>query len=82
MFPPALPRAVTIDLDRTGRSDVSPQFVARALDQWARVCQQSRRELANTGNDYTIYLGPDARDDLQRPLDALPRRSAPAPQPH
>ncbi len=45
-----------MDLDPTGRSDVSPQFVARALYQWARVCQQSRRELANANNDYTIYL--------------------------
>lgn len=75
-FPPQLPRGVTIDLDRTGRSDVSPQLVAAALDQWGRVCRQSRQELGSADNVYAVYNGPDARDDVQRALDALPRRTA------
>lgn len=35
--------------------------------------RQSRRELANAGNHYTMVTGPDARDVLDAALRALPR---------
>lgn len=75
-LPAGLPRGVTIALDRTGRSDLRPEVLASALRQWLRTCQQSARELGNGSNDATVYLGPDARDELQRALNALPQRSA------
>lgn len=75
-MPAELPSAVTLALDRTGRSDLRPEAIATVLRQWRWVCRQSRRELGNGSNDYTVYLGPDARDALQRALNALPRHPA------
>ncbi len=75
-MPAELPSGVTRALDRTGRSDLHPKAIAAALWQWRWVCRQSRRELGNGSNDYTVDVGPDARDTLQRALDALPHRPA------
>ncbi len=75
-MPAQLPSEVTIALDRTARSDIRPEAIAAALWQWRRMCRQSRRELGNGSNDDTVYLGPDARDVMQRALNALPRHPA------
>lgn len=55
---------------------MQPARIAAALHEWAQVCRQSRRELGNASNDCTTYLGPDARDDLDRAVNALPLRPA------
>jgi hypothetical protein len=71
-MPAGLSRGVTAALDRSGRGDVCPEGVASALEQWARVSRQSRRELGDGSNDDTTDIGPDARDVLQRALEVLP----------
>lgn len=71
-----LPGEVVGALERIERADLHPARIALALSTWADLCRQSRRELGNASNDLTTYMGPDARDDLQRALQALPTRPA------
>jgi hypothetical protein len=70
-IPARLSRGITAELDRSGRPEVSPERVADALDRWARLCRLPRREQGNPNDDRTAFIGPDARDDLQRALEAL-----------
>lgn len=74
--PASLPRALAVELERTGRRDVRPERIAAALAEWRSLSRQPRRELSNASNDYTTYLGPDARDVLDAAAHALPHHLA------
>ncbi|WP_344869073.1 hypothetical protein [Amycolatopsis ultiminotia] len=48
----------------------------RALEIWQRVASLPRAELSAPHNDWTEFIGPMARDDLERAVRALPRKQA------
>lgn len=63
-------------LDRLGRPDLRSGRVAASLATWRRVASKPRSELSSSHNDWTEFIGPFARDHLERALRALGRRHA------
>jgi len=63
-------------LDRLARPEVSSARVRRALEAWRRTASLPRAVLSAPHNDWTEFIGPMARDELERALLALPRRRA------
>ena len=72
----ALPGEVVGALDRLDDKDLRPGRIADALWLWTRHSHQSRRELGNASSDETDSMAPEARDDLERAVQALPPRPA------
>ena len=48
----------------------------RALEAWQRIASLPRAALSTSHNDWTEFIGPMAREELERALLALPRRQA------
>lgn len=72
----ALPGEVVGALDRLGDDELRPGRIATALWLWRRHSRQPRRELGNASSDETESMAPDARDDLEHAVQALPPRPA------
>ena len=68
--------SVSYDLDRLDRSDVSSARVEEALRTWQQTARLPRTQLSVPNNDWVLYVGPDARGELERAMRALPHRKA------
>jgi len=75
---PGVPRATSYALDRPDRPEISSEQVKQALESWQHTASLPRAELAAPYNDWALYIGSSARNELERALRALPRRQAAA----
>jgi hypothetical protein len=73
---PGVPMATSRALDRLARPEVSSPRVRDALVAWQRVASLSRADLGAPHNDWTEFVGPMIRGELEQALLALPRRHA------
>lgn len=73
---PGVPLSTSHALDRLGRPDVSSRAVASGLRQYQRIAALSRDVLQAPHRDVTEFIVPGVRAELERALDALPRRAA------
>lgn len=73
-----VPRSTSVALDRLGRVEVSSVRVKHALAGWLRTASLSRSELGGAHNDWTEFIGPAERGELEEAMLALtPRQAAP-----
>lgn len=70
-----LPGGIAVALARTGRKDLQPEWIAWSLRTWRGICRQPRRELSKASDD-RLFIGPEARNDLERAVHALSPRLA------
>jgi hypothetical protein len=75
---PGVSRATSYALDRLSRPEVSSEQVEQALEDWQRTASLSRARLAQPCNDWLLYIGPSARNQLEYALRALSRRQGAA----
>ncbi len=75
---PSVPLATSRALDRLDRPEISSVRVKQALEAWQHTASLPRARLSGPHNDWTEFIGPMARDELERALSALPRRQAAA----
>jgi len=73
---PGVPLATSRALDRLARLEVSSARMKRALEAWQRIASLPRAALSTSHNDWTEFIGPMAREELERALLALSRRQA------
>lgn len=73
---PGVPTATSHALDRLARPEISSAQVKRALEAWQRTASLPRAALGGPHNDYTEFIGPMEREELERALLALPSRQA------
>ncbi len=73
---PGVSLATSRALDRLARLEVSSARMKRALEAWQRIASLPRAALSTSHNDWTEFIGPMAREELERALLALPRRQA------
>jgi hypothetical protein len=71
-----MPAAVVHALDRLDQPDLRSERVAESLAAWSRVASMSPSDLSRPHNDWTEFIGPFAREHLERALLALGRRQA------
>ncbi|GAA5001473.1 hypothetical protein GCM10023317_33820 [Actinopolymorpha pittospori] len=69
---PGVSPRVARALDRLELPELNSQEIAVAYRQWITVCQQPRRTLSREHNDWSGLIGPVARDQLERAIQALP----------
>jgi hypothetical protein len=69
---PGVSWRVTRALDRLEEPEFGSREIAAAYHQWIMVCEQPRRTLSREHNDWSGLVGPLARDQLQRAIEALP----------
>lgn len=75
---PGVPLATALALDRLDRSEISSLRVNQALETWKRTAALPEAVLSAPHSDWTEFIGPTARDELERALQALPTRQAAA----
>lgn len=71
-----MPTSTSVALDRLGRPEVSSVQVRAALEGWQRTASLSRALLGGAHNDWTEFIGPAERGQLEQALLALPPRHA------
>lgn len=69
-----VPISTSRALDRLDRPRLTSLEINAELLTWRRVAQKPRAVLAREGNDWIHFVGPLARDTLERAMRALPRR--------
>ena len=71
-----MPTSTSFALDRLDQSDLSSAQIRVALQGWQRTASLSRAALSGAHNDWTEFIGPVERSQLERALLALPPRHA------
>ncbi len=73
---PGVPEATGYALDRLDRSDIDSARLAEAVRAWQFTASLPRAQLTAPNNDWALYIGPNARNELELALHVLPRRKA------
>lgn len=68
-----LPQPAAVGLERAGEPGLEPIRVATALQVWRDVCGKPKAVLDGENNDWTMFIGPDARAVLEAALEVLSR---------
>jgi hypothetical protein len=63
-------------LDRLDRPTINSEQVGQALATWQHVAHLPRDVLSGPHNDWTDFIGPTARAQLEQALHALSQRQA------